>query len=112
MGWWQRLLSVEAPPDASLAGVEPTLRGLWPLLLTVILGILFLAAAVVVYCLESRRLGILPRLALMAVRTCVLGLVCFLIFWPVQCTAVFEGQRPRGVVLLVDNTQSMAQADK
>src|SRR5262245_1656712 len=112
MNWWQALLGVRTPGDSTLAGIEFDGRGLLPLLLTTGLAVVGLAVALVFYLLEPGRLGVLRRVGLVAVRTSLLVLLGVMIFHPVQCIAVFEGQRPRGVVLLVDNSQSMSQQDR
>jgi len=112
MGWWQRLLSIDAPPDATLEALEPSLRGWWPVLVTVLVALLAAVIGVFFYYLEPKRLGNLRRLLLIGIRGSTLCLLCLLIFRPVQCSAVFKGGRPRNVVLLIDNSMSMAQQDR
>jgi hypothetical protein len=112
MGWWQRLLSVETPGDAQLEGLDVSLRGVAPLVWAIGLTVLAALLAGLFYMLEPRRLGLLRRSLLIVTRTSVVGLLCFLVFRPVQCAAVFKGSRPRGVVVLLDNSQSMNQHDR
>src|SRR5581483_1813835 len=107
MELWQRLLSVKVPDDASLVSVDAGLRGWGPLLWAVVVALLGAAAVVGFYFLEPRRLSLVRRLSLAAVRVAALLLLCLFLFRPFQIAATFRGERPRSVVLLADNSQSM-----
>ena len=68
-------------------------------------GVLFL------YRRETARLSIVRRFILAGLRIAIIGLVLVLLSRPVLI-AEFHGERPRGVVLLIDDTQSMKQRDR
>jgi hypothetical protein len=112
MDLWQRLLSVKVPGDTSLVSLEAGLRGWGPLLWAVAIALLGGIAVVAFYLLEPRRLGRVRRLSLATVRILALLLLCLFLFRPLQLTAVFKGERPRSVVLLADNSQSMTLQDR
>lgn len=105
------LLGIDTPSGTSLVGLDFGARGWWLLAVTLIGLVLFGAAAAGLYWLESKRLSVGRRLTLAILRTLLLTLLLVLIFRPVVL-AEFEGRRPRPVVLLLDNSQSMSQADK
>ena len=104
------LLGIEAPANTHLQGAEFSLRGLLPWWLAVVL---LLALAVGVLRLYRLEKGIRwPRRILMAaLRFGVLALLVVLLLRPVLL-AEFAGQKPRSVVLLLDNSQSMKQQDR
>lgn len=112
MGWWQRLLSVRTNPETTFQSFEVGVRGVGPLIWT--LAVMLLAGGVVAafYLFEPRRIGWARRTAMIGLRTLGVGLLCTFIFRPISCNAVFEGERPRNVVLLIDNSQSMRQEDR
>src|SRR5438105_2173437 len=111
LSWWHKLeqwlLWVEVPGDAALTGVEGSVRNWWSLALTLLFVCVSAAIIVAMYFFESRRIGVARRLVLAAIRTAVVGVLFFLLFRPMLMVAVFKGQRPRGVALLLDNTESM-----
>jgi hypothetical protein len=114
--WWHRLqqwlLWVDVPGDAGLTGVEGSVRNGWAVALT-LLFVLFAAAGIVaLYYFESKRVGVARCLLLAALRTAVVAVLFFLLFRPVQLVAVFKGERPRGVALMLDNSESMTQKDR
>jgi uncharacterized membrane protein len=112
MGLWQRLLSVDTPGDASLKAVDASVRGVGPVVLT--LGIVAVAGLVVTwfYRLEPARLDRKRRVTLVVLRILALALLCVMVFRPVQFAAVFKGDRPRAVVVLLDNSESMKHKDR
>ncbi len=111
MDWLQKLVSFDAPQHASLQSAELTLRGPFPWWIAVLLvaaagaGILFL------YSYEQVRLGAFRRALMGILRTAAIGLLLLLVLRPV-IVCEFRGERPRGVALLIDNTQSMMQRDQ
>lgn len=111
MDWFQRLLLRDAPENTTLQGAELSLRGLIPIWLA---GLLLAACAGGIFWLyfqERVRLSLGRRLVLALLRTAAVGLVLVLLLRPVLL-AEFKGERPRSVVLLLDNTQSMQQQDR
>ncbi len=112
MHWLTNLLGVKTPDDTHLQSAELGFRGMlsWWLLVPVV--VLLVALVFLLYFREhGRRLGPVRRSLLAILRVAVLVFVLLLMFRPVLL-AEFKGQRPRGIVLLVDNTQSMKQADR
>jgi hypothetical protein len=114
--WWHRLeqwlLWVDVPGDAALTGVESSVRNTWAVSLTLLFVAISAAIVLALYYFESQRLGLVRRLFLAGVRTAVVGVLFFLLFRPLLLVAVFKGERPRGVALMLDNTQSMTQKDR
>jgi hypothetical protein len=109
--WLQQTRLVEVPSDLTLRSAQVSLRGLfglWPAAL-----VLVLAAAGVfwLYRRERGRLGLLRRLLLAGLRITLIALVLVLLIRPVLI-AELHGERPRGVAVLIDNTQSMRQRDR
>ncbi len=116
LSWWHRLeqwlLWVDVPGDAALTGVEGNVRNWWAVGLTFLFVAVSAAVILGLYFFESRRLGIVRRLFLAGIRTAVVAVLFTLLFRPLLLVAVFKGQRPRGVALMLDNTQSMTQQDR
>jgi uncharacterized membrane protein len=112
MSLWQYLLSVRSSGTLRFAGVEVGWRLWLPVLGTVL--IILLAAFVVgfFYWLEPRRIGRGRRGTMIALRMLAITLLAVVIFRPLQFTALFQGDRPRGVTILVDNSQSMSLQDR
>src|SRR5262245_32042369 len=110
MTWLERFL-VETPSGLTLQSAEFGLRGPLP----VWLAALLLAAAVAViawlYRHERGRAGRTRRTLLAALRVAAFALVLLLLMRP-SLLAHFQGERPRAVVLLVDDSQSMNQRDR
>ena len=86
-------------------------RGLLPWWMALILLVLLGAFTVLLYLRERARLSLPARLALAALRVGLFAIVLFLLSRPLLL-AEFEGQRPRGVVLLLDKSQSMTLQDR
>jgi hypothetical protein len=109
--WLQRLGLVEAPEGTALRAAELSLRGPLPAWLALAAVITAAAGAFYLYGREDARLGVFRRSALALLRAALIGLVVLLLLRPVLL-AEFEGHRPRAVVVLVDASQSMGQADR
>src|SRR5262245_13826033 len=106
MAFWQRLLVTDAPPDTTLESAVLDWRGPFPWWVAVLIGLPLAGAIVWFYLSERVRLGLARRIALIGLRLLLLGLVLFLLLRP-TLVAQFRGERPRSVVLLIDNSQSM-----
>jgi len=106
-----RLLSVEIPENMTLRSAEVSFRGGPPVWLGVLLFLGFGALIVYLYILEKTKIGWLRRSVMAGLRLALLAFVLFLLFRPVLL-AEFAGERPRGILLLADNTQSMTQHDR
>ncbi len=104
------LLGMEVPANTHLQGAELSLRGLLPWWLAVVLGLLLAVGVWLLYRLEQG-LRWPRRLLMAALRFGVLALLLMLLLRPVLL-AEFGGQKPRGIVLLLDNSQSMKQTDR
>jgi hypothetical protein len=111
MNWLQKLHLIEAPEGTSLRSAELSLRGLLPLWLALLLLVVGAAGALVLYFRENARIGVARRVLLALLRTALIALVLALLLRPVLL-AEFHGERPRAVVLLLDDTQSMKQQDR
>jgi hypothetical protein len=111
MHWLQRWNLIEAPDNTALHSAELSWRGLLPVWLA---ALLLLGAAVGVlylYRRENARLSAGRRLLLAGLRIALIALVLVLLSRPVLI-AEFHGERPRPVVLLIDDTDSMKQRDR
>src|SRR5690242_13910678 len=111
MHWLQRLNLIEAPETTTLHSAELSWRGLFPLWLAVLLLVLASVGIVFLYLRENARLGVVRRTLLAGLRIAIVVLVLALLSRPVLI-AEFHGERPRGVVLLLDDTESMKQRDR
>ncbi len=89
---------------------ELATRGWFPTWLALILGALAIVAVIVLYITESGRIGLLPRVFLVAVRTTIVAVVTFLLLRPVLVTE-HHGEKRRPVSVLVDVSQSMNNQD-
>lgn len=111
MHWLQRLNPIEAPEHTTLQAAELSWRGLLPVWLAVLLLVAASAGVVFLYRRENARLGVLRRAVLAGLRIALLALVLVLLSRPVLI-AEFHGERPRGIALLIDDTESMKQRDR
>jgi hypothetical protein len=111
MDWLQRLHLIDAPAGTSLRSAELSLRGLLPWWAAALVLLASAAGVYFLYARESARLGRGRRLLLVALRLALIALVLALLQRPVL-QAEFAGERARGVVLLIDNSQSMTQQDR
>lgn len=111
MYWLQRLLTLDIPKNATLQGAELSLRGLFPWWAAALLVMVAGAGVILLYWREQARIGVVRRLLLAGVRIAALALIVALLLRPVL-VAEYRGQRPRGIALLVDNSQSMGLRDR
>ncbi|MCS7046177.1 MAG: VWA domain-containing protein [Gemmataceae bacterium] len=106
-----KLLGVEVPPGTALSTAELHFRGLlpWWLALVVLVGL----GAVVGYMYRQERgeFGPVRRSVMIGLRIVLLAMVLFFLARPLLL-AEFTGQRRSGVVVLLDNSQSMSQRDR
>ncbi len=106
-----KLLSIDVPAGTRLKEAELHFRGLIPwwagLLLLIVLG----AFVVYLYLRERARLGFVARASLALLRIGLFVILLFLLCRPLLL-AEFEGERARGVVVLLDNSQSMTLHDR
>lgn len=111
MDFFNRLLTSDAPAGTHLQSAEWSLRGPLPLWATVLLLALFATGCVWLNAREPTRIGWAKRILLAGLRTAALGVLLALALRPVM-VAEFAGERPRGVTVLFDNSQSMTQRDR
>src|SRR5947209_6044819 len=109
--WMQRLLSAEAPENATLRSATLDLRGLFPLWAAGAAVAVLALLVLLVYSREHGRLGVVRRSLLVLLRVAAFGLLFLLLLRPIL-VAEYQGQRPRGTVLLVDNSESLKQRDR
>src|SRR4051794_38363413 len=108
--WLARLLTVDVPADASIEAVELSFRGALPWLWLLPL-VLVLAGIVALYFTERGTIGTVRRLLAIALRGSLIAIVVLLLAKPVL-SLVLQRERPRGVVVLLDNSQSMTLVDR
>jgi uncharacterized membrane protein len=109
--WMQRLLSADAPENATLQSATLDLRGLFPLWAAAVAVAVLALVVVLVYTREQGRIGMVRRTLLVLLRVAAFGLLFLLLLRPIL-VAEYQGQRPRGTVLLVDNSESLKQRDR
>src|SRR4051812_6413349 len=102
--WLARLLAIDVPADATIEAVELSCRGTMAWLLLAPL-VLVLAMVVVLYLTERGTIGPLRRGLAIGLRAALLLLMALLLAQPVL-TLVLKRERPRGVVVMLDNSQS------
>ncbi len=106
-----RLLGTDVPENTTLQSAELSFRGLLPVWLSVFILLALVALVIYLYRLEKGDFGWPRRVAMIALRVALLALVLFLLFRPVLLTE-YEGQKPRQIAFLLDNSQSMRQHDR
>src|SRR6476620_970005 len=111
MNFLAKLLAADAPTNTALTSAELSFRGLVPWWLALLLVLALAAASFYLYRLERGTFGPWRRAVMVGLRVALLALLLFFLARPVLL-AEFEGQRPRGVVLLLDNSLSMTQQDR
>lgn len=111
MDWLNRLLFADVPAGTTLQSAEWTFRGPWPGWLAAIVLLGCLAAVGMLYARESARVSWFRRCAMAVARMAALGLLIGLVMKPVV-VAEFAGERPRGVAVMLDNSQSFQQTDR
>src|SRR5947209_4146909 len=108
--WFTRLLACDVPADATIESVEWSFRAAVPWLLVVPL-VLVIAGVVAFYLTERGTIGPIRRWLAIALRTSLFALVVLLLAKPVL-SLVLKRERPRGVAVLLDNSQSMTLVDR
>jgi hypothetical protein len=111
MDYLTKLLVVDAPENTALRAAELSFRGLLPWWLAGLLFVTLVALTCYLYSLERGTMGWPRRVLMIVLRSTLLGLALLLLARPVLL-AEFEGERPRGIVMLVDNSQSMQLQDR
>jgi uncharacterized membrane protein len=111
MDWLNQWFWLEVPPHARLQSAAIGFREVIPWWLAVLLVLAVAAGAVFLYARERPGLGRFRRGLLALLRTAAIVLILALLMRPVLL-ATFVGERPRGVVLLLDNSLSMKQQDR
>ena len=94
----------------AIAFPEIVFRGAFPGWLAILLVVVGIGVAIAFYLTESMRLGTARRLVLSALRAVVFASIIFLLCKPVLVRDI-QTEKPRPVVLLADNSQSMTQKD-
>jgi len=111
MNFIARILGADTPPNTALTAAELHFRGLTPWWLAALVLLALALAAVWLYRLERGTFGPWRRGLMIGLRVLLFALLLVLLARPVLL-AEFAGERPRGVVLLLDNSQSMQQQDR
>jgi uncharacterized membrane protein len=111
MEWLNDLLGVEAPPGTVLRSAELGFRGQFPWVVALLLILALAGASFALYFTERGKLGPVRRGFLATVRSLALALLVLLLLRPLLYSE-FEGERPRPVFVLLDNSQSMKQQDR
>jgi hypothetical protein len=111
MDWLQRLLLNGAPENTTLRAADWDLRGVFPWWVALLILAVGSAGVVYLYAHEGSRLSLFRRFLLAGLRIAAIALVLIMLLRPVLL-AEFHGERTRPVVLLIDNTESMKQADR
>src|SRR5438132_539951 len=105
------LLGIDVPAGTTLRSLAVQFRGGVPWWVVVLLALVLSAGVVALYLTERGKVHWLVRLVMAAFRAAALIFLLLLISKPVL-QAEFEGRRPREIILLIDNTQSMKQQDR
>src|SRR5438270_528273 len=111
MDFLVKLLRFDVPANMRLQSAELSCRAPMPPWLAASVVLALVAAVFYLYRLEQGTMGWLRRLTMASLRVMLLALLVILLFRPVLLTE-FTGQRPRPIVLLLDNSQSMTQHDR
>lgn len=111
MDWLTKLLAVEVPENTKLQAAELGFRGLFAWWLAALIVLALGAGFFYLYLLEKAKIGIVRRIIMALLRTAAIAVLLLLLFRPVLL-AEFVGQRPRSIVLLIDNSLSMQQQDR
>lgn len=111
MDWLIDILGIEAPDNTLLQSAEIGFRAAIPWWLVIPLVAALGAGIFWLYRREAGKVSPLRRAAMAALRTAALALLVLLLFRPVLL-AEYVGERPRPIVLLLDNSQSMQLQDR
>jgi hypothetical protein len=108
--WLVRLLAIDVPADAAVEAIELSCRGTvaWLLLIPLVLVV---AGVIALYVTERGTIGPVRRILAIGLRVSLLALVMLLLARPVM-SLILQRERPRGVVVMLDNSQSMTLADR
>lgn len=109
--WLDRFGLIASPSGTALQSASLSLRGGMPIWLAVLLLLLGAAGAVYFYLRENARLHVVVRLLLAGLRAALIALVLLLLLRPV-ILGEFVGHRPRPVVVLIDDSESMKLEDR
>lgn len=107
----EKLLSIEVPDQAKLDSWEISLRGGLAGWIGILIIVLAAAAVFFLYFREKAPMTALRRLIMAGIRVAAVGLVLLLLMRPVLI-AEFKGERPAGIALVLDSSQSMTQKDQ
>lgn len=111
MNFLAKLLGADVPANTALTSAELHFRGLVPWWVAVPLFLLLAAGVTFLYRMERGSFGTARRIVMIGLRVALLALLLFLLARP-MLLAEFAGRRPSGVVVLLDNSQSMMQQDR
>lgn len=111
MHWLQRLNLIDAPDNTALHSAALSWRGLLPVWLAALLLVAASVGILYLYRRENASISRARRLLLAGLRIALIALVLVLLSRPVLI-AEFHGERPRGIVLMIDDTESMKQRDR
>ncbi len=111
MSWLTEYLGVEVPENTVLQNASVGFRGSFPWWLVMLVAAALGAGIYFLYRRESVKLGVVRRVLMAGLRTAALALLLLLLFRPVLL-AEFAGDRPRPIILLLDNSQSMQLQDR
>ncbi|MDA1017394.1 MAG: hypothetical protein O3A00_23425, partial [Planctomycetota bacterium] len=108
--WLIRFIDADAPAGAALENASVALRGQFPWWLAILVWVLAAAGIIWLYFREASDVVRFRRAMMAALRIAAVGVLLLMLLRPVL-TGQYVGQRPRDIVLLVDDSRSMAQAD-
>jgi hypothetical protein len=111
MNWLIDILGIEAPDNTLLQSAEIGFRAAIPWWLVMPIVAILGFGIVWLYRREAGEASSLRRALMAALRTAALALLLLLLFRPVLL-AEYVGERPRPIVLLLDNSQSMQLQDR
>ena len=109
--WLTRLIDVEAPRNATLQSAEVCLRGLFPWWLALLLAVAAGGGFFFLYFREPPGTSTWRRIVMALLRASAFAVLLVLLMRPVL-VGEYRGERPRGVVFLLDDSQSMSQSDE
>ena len=106
-----RFLAIDVPADATVESIDVGFRGSLPWLIVVPLCVLLLAGIIGLYATERGTIRWIRRVLAIGLRFSLLILVLLLLMRPVV-SLTLKRERPRGVVVLLDNSESMKLMDR
>jgi hypothetical protein len=102
---------IDAPENTALHSAALSWRGLLPVWLAALLLVAASVGVLYLYRRENASISRARRLLLAGLRIALIALVLVLLSRPVLI-AEYHGERPRGIVLMIDDTESMKQRDR